>query len=175
MGINKTGGQAHQVSTQAHQVSTQAQQVSTQAQQAATGRALALRVITPQDYDALVDELKGIVTEGVHASRWLLIKTYHKLGATILMNEASLKPQYGEKYIERLAKSTEINKRDLYYALAFAKKYPSLDKVPDGKNASWSKLVKNYLAEKKKEKELPVKCTCPKCQTVHDVKEMSKR
>jgi hypothetical protein len=91
------------------------------------------------------------------------------------MNEASLKPQYGEKYIERLAKSTEINKRDLYYALAFAKKYPSLDKVPDGKNASWSKLVKNYLAEKKKEKELPVKCTCPKCQTVHDVKEMSKR
>lgn len=106
-----------------------------------------------QWYQELVDDCKGIVTEGVATSRWALIETYHQLGTRILQENDNFERHkiYGKSIAKRIAFETGQNQRTVERAIKFAKKFPGLDKLPEGKNISWSKIYKKYLPEPKEE------------------------
>lgn len=57
---------------------------------------------------------------------------------------------YGKKILSDLSKSLEIGERTIYRAIQAYDKFPELDKIPDGKNISWNKLITLYLPELKK-------------------------
>lgn len=110
----------------------------------------------------LSDDLKGIYTEGVYHSRWTLIETYHKVGARILNDNNFIKHAQGNgEVLSQVTFLTGIKERELYRAIQFYDKYPSLDLLPDGKNISWHKIVNNLLPETVEQK--PEPDICPTC------------
>lgn len=93
-------------------------------------------------YESLVDDLVAIHTEAVFNSRWELLVGYHTIGKRIMEETRLVWNARGNgATLSDLSKSTGIMKRDLYRAIQFYKKYPSLDDVPGGKNISWTKVV----------------------------------
>jgi len=113
-------------------------------------------------YKELVDECKGLITEGVFNSRWILIETYHKVGER-LRTEKRMKIS---DLVNASAVDMGVSERKLWYAVKFYDQYPDIDKLPDGKNASWHKIKTQYLTEGK-EKE---KSRCPTCGRLWKVK-----
>lgn len=96
----------------------------------------------------LSDDLHGMFTEGVHLSRWELIKTYHSVGKRILSDSNFIKHAKGNTTIlDTVSQNSGIHKRDLYRAVQFYDKFPDLDLLPGGKNISWHKIVAEYLPE----------------------------
>lgn len=108
-------------------------------------------------YSDLVDECKGLITEGVFNSRWILIETYHKVGE-LLRNETRMEIS---KLLSMCAVDMGVSERKLWYAVEFYDKYPKLDELPEGKNISWTKIKTKYLTEGKETKE--DKERCPTC------------
>lgn len=109
-------------------------------------------------YQSLIEDCKDIITEAFFTSRWALVEGYHQLGERILgeYNNFEREKIYGEKILQRVAQSLGISKRTIYYAIQFAKKYPTLDKVPEGKNITWKKIITKYLPTSEENKiELP--------------------
>jgi len=47
--------------------------------------------------------------------------------------------------VQDLAQNLGQSERTLYYALQAYDKYPKLDKLPEGKNITWNKLITKYL------------------------------
>jgi hypothetical protein len=105
-------------------------------------------------YKDLVDDCDAILTEGIFQSRWSLIETYHQLGRRILDENDNLKRSkiYGKNIITNLAKSLGQSEKTVYRSVAFAREYPSLDRLPDGKNISWNKIITQYLPGEKNKK-----------------------
>lgn len=94
-------------------------------------------------YQSLVDDCRAIMTEAVFNSRWELLAGYHAVGKRISTeNNLNRKDIYGKKILKGLSKSIEMSERNLYSSIQFYKKYPDLSKLPDGKNASWTKVLK---------------------------------
>ncbi len=99
-------------------------------------------------YRLLVEDCKAIVTEAVHNSRWILVEGYHMLGERIVTDTNYQEYAKGNQHsLQLLAMRIKLGERTAYYAIKFYKKYPVLNDVPEGKNISWSKLVKTYLPE----------------------------
>lgn len=110
--------------------------------------------IEPEWYAALIEECKAIITETIFNSRWALVEGYHALGVRILEENDNFERAkiYGEKILQRVAQSLKISRRMVYYAIQFARKYPDLAKVPEGKNITWKKLITKYLPAPKETK-----------------------
>ena len=97
-------------------------------------------------YAVLVEDCKAIITESVFNSRWALIEGYHHLGERIVTDENYQKAAKGNhSSLSGLSKNIGIGERNIYRAIQFYDKYPSLDALPDGKNISWNKIVTQYL------------------------------
>lgn len=105
-------------------------------------------------YSALIEECKAIITEAVFTSRWALVEGYHHLGKRILEDEPKMKSGGTtlREALQDLAKHLSISERTLYYAVKFVQKYPELDKVPEGKNITWNKIITKYLPAPKENK-----------------------
>jgi hypothetical protein len=101
-------------------------------------------------YQSLIDDCRAIITEAVFNSRWELIAGYHQLGMRIV-EDKNLKwnARGNGETLTGLSKSAGIGERDLYRAIQFYNKYPQLDRLPEGKNISWNKIVTNYLPKDK--------------------------
>jgi hypothetical protein len=97
-------------------------------------------IVLSDEWQSLVDDCKAIHTEMIFNARWELIAGYHALGKRISEDLIWHASGNGEK-LTCLSNSTGIGERDLYRAIQFYEKYPDLDKLPDGKNISWSKIV----------------------------------
>ena len=99
-------------------------------------------------YLRLIDDLKGIATEGEFTARFALVEAYHEFGTRILSENANFErlKVYGKEVVRKIAESIGKSERLVYYAIAFAKKYPSLNDLPEGKNTSWSKICKQLLS-----------------------------
>jgi N6-adenosine-specific RNA methylase IME4 len=110
-------------------------------------------------YQSLIEDCQGILTEGIWNYRLTLIKTYHLLGKRILKENNNFERAgiYGKKIVSQVTQSLGQSERTIWRAIQFAKKYPDLDLLPEGKNISWHKICNQYLPEPKKEKtpELP--------------------
>ena len=105
-------------------------------------------LVSQEWYNALVDECKAIIAEAVFTSRWALVEGYWGLGKRIREDEnwkKYAKGSYG--CLQDLAKNLNIAERTIYYSLKAYDEYPDLDKIPEGKNISWNKLITQYLPE----------------------------
>ncbi len=104
---------------------------------------------TKKWFEEMIDECKDIITESVFQSRWLLVEGYWLLGNRILQERDNWAREetYGKKIVQRVARSLSVSPRTVYYAMQCAKKFPSLEKIPDGKNISWRKLIQDHLPD----------------------------
>ena len=103
-----------------------------------------LIVSRTEDYDQLVEECRGIITEGVFHSRWVLVEAYHDLGKTL----RNYKCDSISKLVIQVAEDLEKSARTLWFAIQFYDKYPVLEEAPFGKNVTWRKIVNQYLTGK---------------------------
>jgi len=117
-------------------------------------------------YNTLVEDCHSIITEAIYISRWALVEGYHNLGKRILAEHDNFERAkiYGEKIVQGLAESLNMSSRILWYAIQFVQKYPDLNKVPEGKNITWNKIITKYLPTSKEYKpEVESYIECPKC------------
>ena len=98
-------------------------------------------------YESLVEECKAIITEAVFTSRWALVEGYWELGKRI-RQDSEKRPI--TKLLQDLGVSIGKSQQTLWYAVQCYDKFPNLDKIPEGKNISWNKLITLYLPEPKK-------------------------
>ena len=101
-------------------------------------------------YIQLLDDCQTILTEAEFTSRWALLEGYHQLGQRILQDHQQFERQriYGHEIVQHVARSLKKSPRTIAYALAFAKKFPELDKLPGGKAVSWHRICHELLPEK---------------------------
>ena len=107
-------------------------------------------------YQALIEECKAIITEAVFTSRWALVEGYWNLGKRIREDVNFQEYAKGNKTsVQQVAQNIGTSERTLYYALQAFDQYPDIDKLPEGKNITWKKLITKYLPAPK-EKPLPL-------------------
>lgn len=94
----------------------------------------------------LLEEIKGILTEGEFQSRWVLIETYHSIGKLLLEQKEDI-----TKLVHDTAVGLQRSERQLWYAVKFAQKYKNINELPEGKNISFTKIVNKYLTNPKEE------------------------
>jgi hypothetical protein len=105
-------------------------------------------IITTEDwFQSLTDDIRSAWTEGVYQSRWLLIETMSVVGKRILEEKGKVKNI--RELCNTVANSIGKSESTIYKAVEFAEKYPDLEKLPEGKNISWHKIVNLYLAPPK--------------------------
>ena len=130
-----------------------------------------MEIETQEWYIHLIEQCQAIITEAGFHSRWSLIEGYHQLGERILQehdnfNRAKI---YREEIVQRVANSLGKSSRTIYHAMQFARQYPDLNLLPEGKNISWHQIVDKYLPEKKEDKKEQIKDSsvisviCPRC------------
>ena len=117
------------------------------------------------NYKELINDCKGILTEGGFIARMSRIEVYHTLGGRIVEDKSYRKNKKGNKeLIKKIANQLQTSHRLLYYAIKFYKKFPNLDLLPEGKDISWTAIVVKYLTKKKeKDTELVPDTKCPFC------------
>ena len=105
--------------------------------------------ITESWYNSLIEELADIITETSFTSRWALVEGYHQVGVRILQENDNFERAkiYNEKILQRIAESLGKSERTLYYAVQFAKAFPDLNLLPEGKNLSWRHVINKYLTD----------------------------
>lgn len=116
-------------------------------------------------YEAMIEECRDLITEGVFLARWTVLKMYHALGRRILEEEKNF-AQLGltpADSVQRVAQSLGKSRRTLQYAVQFAREYPKIDALPGGKNISWHKVCNKVLAGKDPDE----KCEHKKMELVH--------
>lgn len=97
-------------------------------------------ITTESWYAQLKEELDALLTEMKFNARWMLIEWNHKIGETVrghMPPEGQL-----DNTLERLSHDLSCSKRTIYNAVALFDHFPTLDAIPDGKNASMNKLLK---------------------------------
>ena len=79
-------------------------------------------------------------------------------------NNLDRKEVYGKKILSELSKSIGVGERTIYRAIQAYEKFPSLDKIPDGKSITWNKLITKYLPEQPGKEDHPTtRHHCPNC------------
>lgn len=92
--------------------------------------------------DEFVEECKALIVETEFSARWALVEGYHRLGEMILQ-EVGVHPL--TEFTASLATKLKKSERTIWYAVKFARDFPSLATLPEGKNTNWNKIIKKYL------------------------------
>jgi|SRR3990167_2476685 len=124
--------------------------------------------ITKEDwFRELIDHLSGVLDKGIFNSRWALIEAYHEVGAQILIHKAKFGKMSEKRIASQVSQNIQIGikgrvgERMIERSIQFARKYPDLDALPEGKNISLHKIFNTYLPQSEK-KEVEPKCKhCP--------------
>jgi len=100
-------------------------------------------------YNSLIEDLTDIITEKRFEHTTALIECYHMVGTRILQENDNFERAkiYGQEILQRLAKSLNKSPRTLAYAVKFAKMYPELNMLPEGKNWTWNHIINKYLTD----------------------------
>jgi hypothetical protein len=101
-------------------------------------------------YEELVEDCRSIIVEHSFTSRWALIEGYHNLGTRILddYERLSRDEKYGKEIAKRVASSLGKSERSIELSMQFARQYPDLALLPEGKNTSWRDICHKYLPRK---------------------------
>ena len=109
-------------------------------------KTIAKRLEQEEWYQALVEECRAIITEAIFTSRWALVEGHWNLGKRVREDKQVKKYAKGSKtFVQDLARKLNISERTLYYSLQAYDKYSDLNKIPEGKNISWNKIITKYL------------------------------
>jgi len=105
--------------------------------------------ITESWYNTLIEDLRDLIVETEFTSRWALIEGYHNLGSRIIQEKDKFEKSglQNDQIVQRVAESLQRKPRTIYYAIQFAKTYPDLNLLPEGKDCSWHKVVNKYLTD----------------------------
>ena len=105
-------------------------------------------------YQSLIDDCQSIMVEAEFTSRWVLVEGYHSLGLRILQENDNFEREkiYGKEITKRVSLSLGKGIRTIEKAIQFAKKFPDLAALPEGKDTSWRKICNEYLPEHKAKK-----------------------
>ena len=130
---------------------------------------------TQEWFTHLIEQCQATITEYSFQSRWALVEGYHELGKLILAENDNFERAkiYGKKIVATVAESLGKSERTIYRAVQFAREYPDLNMLPEGKDTSWHDICVKYLPVKGEKKEKPVKgviVECPKCGFVFEIK-----
>ena len=100
-------------------------------------------------YQSLIDDCNSIMVEAEFTSRWVLVEGYHSLGLRILQENDNFEREgiYGKKIVSRVTESLGKSERTIWRAMQFAREYPDLALLPEGKNTSWHKICNTYLGK----------------------------
>lgn len=109
----------------------------------------------PEWFKTLIGDCRAIIVESEFTSRYALVEGYHQLGERIMAEHKNFERAkiYGKDIVSTIATSLGKSQRTIWYALQFVKKYPDLDKVPEGKAVSWRSIVNKYLPDSEKNKQ----------------------
>ena len=138
-----------------------------------------MEIETQEWYIHLIEELKAIIIESSFTARWSLIEGYHTLGQRLLDEFDNFKRHkiYGRQITTLVSESLGKSERTIERAVRFAKKYPDLSLLPEGKNISWHQVCHKYLPEltqtdesDKKTKDDFFEVICPKCHYKFQIK-----
>ncbi|MDC0449061.1 hypothetical protein OAL67_00435 [bacterium] len=115
----------------------------------------------------LIEDCIALWVEHDFQSRWFRVKGYHELGKRLLEEPK----EYGDKFVPLVAESLGKSERTIYRAMEFARKFPDLNLLPEGKNISWYRIINTYLpSETKNELEPTLIYICPSCSFEQDKK-----
>ncbi len=126
---------------------------------------MASPLVRNKHYHQLIEDCRAILTERSFNARMEIIEGYHELGERIV-NDPLYQPRKSRAFLHRVANDIGASERTVYYAVAFYKKFPKLEKVPGGKNISWRQIRIKYLTKgkrEKKEKKKTKTVVCPRC------------
>lgn len=98
-------------------------------------------------YQNLLNDLHTIFVKHEFTARWAVVEGYHLVGKRILEDFDKFKDIPNGEIVQRVAEGIGKKKSTIWYAIHFAKKYPSLDLLPEGKNTSWHAICNKYLPE----------------------------
>ena len=87
--------------------------------------------------DEFASECLDLITECEFTSRWALIEGYHSLGLRLI--------DKSDEELQRLAPQLHKRFRTLQNCREFAKKYPDLNLLPEGKHMNWYRICNKYL------------------------------
>jgi hypothetical protein len=102
--------------------------------------------MTREEYRALIDECRDILVEASFASSWATIEGNHQLGKRILADYYDayvLSPEL----ITAVAIGTARKVQTIEDCIKFARLFPDLNKLPEGKNINWHQIRNKYLKE----------------------------
>ena len=104
-------------------------------------------------FQNFVEELKDILVESEFSARWTLIEAYHLVGKRILEEYPNFERAqiYGKQIASRVSESLGKSERTIERAIQFARMYPDLNLLPEGKNVSWHLICNKYLPAPKQE------------------------
>lgn len=109
------------------------------------------------EYDALIDDCKAIITERVFNARTEIILAHGQLGERIVKDPIYQKYSRGNhNLIKEIARDMGVSWQEVYRSIQFYEKYGIVSlaakqwsKFDEGKNISWAKIKTNYLPEGK--------------------------
>lgn len=101
----------------------------------------------PDWYNQLIEDLSDLVVENEFNLRIALIEYYHQLGSRIVVEDDNIEKDttYGKQIVQHIAKSIGKSERTVHYAIKFAKQFPDLSELTEGKNITWTHIVRKYL------------------------------
>lgn len=101
-------------------------------------------------FQQLIEDCKDIIVESEFTARWALVEGYHVLGKRILQDYEKFQRirMPDSELVQCIAVSLNKSKRTVYQAIQFARLYPDLNLLPEGKNTSWYKICNQYLLRK---------------------------
>src|SRR3990167_5953918 len=114
--------------------------------------------INASKLDSIAEEIKSCRIEASFNVRWQVIEMHHFIGKLLTDN-------FGDnlaEFLPRLAEKCEWSDRSLYRAAQFYNKYPRLDKIPEGKAASFNRLMLNSGEPKEEKCRRCLLHNCPK-------------
>jgi hypothetical protein len=99
-------------------------------------------------YTSLIEDVKSSIVEGEFTARWTLVEAYHLIGTRLLSETKNFAKAGlgGVDVCNTVARAIGKSPRTVYYAMAFAQKYPTLSDLPEGKNTSWHKICAELLS-----------------------------
>jgi len=108
----------------------------------------------------VANNCKQLLTEAHFTANWTIITAYHTLGL-YLKDEATKHEIPLKELVAQVRKLINKSESTLYRAVQFSEKYPDLNKLPEGKDTNWHKIVNKYLPQTVREEKL---IECPNCK-----------
>ena len=118
---------------------------------------LEIQYKTTDEYEALIEDCKAIVTERIFNARTEIILAHGQLGERIVNDPIYKKHGKGnQELIKQIARDMGVSWQEVYRSIQFYEKFKIVspgakqwDKFAEGKNISWKKIKTNYLPEGK--------------------------